>query len=61
MMAQEYYKIAIIKISLFSLHFLVQCTLKYLVNYLCGVGVEVFFPNGCPKGSACLFDEIPDK
>jgi hypothetical protein len=31
-------------------------------NYgLCGGGVEVFFPNGCPKGSAFLFDEIPDK
>ncbi len=31
-------------------------------NYgLCGGGVEVFFPNGCPKDSAFLFDEIPDK
>jgi hypothetical protein len=34
MMAQEYYKRAIIMISLFSLHVLVQCTLKYFVNYI---------------------------
>jgi hypothetical protein len=34
MMAQEYYKMAIIMISIFSLHVLIQCTLKYVVNYL---------------------------
>jgi hypothetical protein len=34
MMAQEYYKRAIIMISIFSLHVLIQCTLKYVVNYL---------------------------
>ncbi|MBB5638932.1 hypothetical protein HDE68_004870 [Pedobacter cryoconitis] len=32
MMAQEYYKRAIIMISLFSLHVLIQCTLKYFVS-----------------------------
>jgi hypothetical protein len=31
-------------------------------NYgLCGGGVEVYFPNGCPKGSAVLYDTIPNK
>lgn len=34
MMAQEYYKRAIIMISIFSLHVLLQCTLKYIVNYI---------------------------
>lgn len=31
-------------------------------NYgLCGGGVEVFFPDGCSKGSAFLYEKIPDK
>ncbi|RDC56669.1 hypothetical protein DU508_05510 [Pedobacter chinensis] len=34
MMAQEYYKRAIIMISIFSLHVLIQCTLKYFANYI---------------------------
>ncbi len=34
MMAQEYYKRAIIMISVFSLHVLIQCTFKYFTNYI---------------------------
>lgn len=31
-------------------------------NYgLSGGGVEVYFPKGCPKGSAVLYDTIPEK
>jgi hypothetical protein len=31
-------------------------------NYgLCGGGVEVYFPQGCPAGSANLYETIPDK
>jgi hypothetical protein len=31
-------------------------------NYgLCGGGVEVYFPMGCPAGSANLYETIPDK
>jgi hypothetical protein len=31
-------------------------------NYgLCGGGVEVYFPFGCPAGSANLYESIPDK